>query len=124
MIEINEFTANHLQSLTEVIDNKAEPRRTVLKGIRNYVESRYSEYLTNKFHLECINQSTIDLNVPSDEINEKYSLIHMYESQEQYAKKYLQGIKQSLKNGIVCPYCGLVDSKRAFKIPCQPQLVT
>ena len=112
MINIEELSAEHIDYLDKVINNKQKKRRAVLASIKSYVTSRYDVYQSKKSTLEDIGASTITLNVPSDEINEKYSLIHMYDSQEKYAKEYLKEIKKLLKDGILCPYCGLTESKQ------------
>jgi 5-methylcytosine-specific restriction endonuclease McrA len=109
---MEELTGKHVDYLNKVINNKQKKRRTVLEKIKPYITSRYAKYQSKKSTLEDINASEIPLDVPSDKINKKYSLIHMYDSQEQYAREYLKEMKELLKEGIICPYCGLTESKQ------------
>ena len=112
MIKQNEFKSNHYKYLLKVINNKDKgERKDILKFLRIYLKERYIDYQQNKSNLEDIPNTILDITVPKTEINEKYSLIHMYDSQETYAKEYLKDIKDMLKAGIICPYCGISDVK-------------
>ncbi len=112
MIKLDVLDGEHTKYLDKVIDNKNNPRKTLLKYVQDYVKSRYLIYDLKQTNLENIGESTISLNVPSTKINAKYSLLHMYNSPEQYAKEYLKDIKKILKDGTLCPYCALTEAKQ------------
>lgn len=115
MIKLEQFDGEHKTVLENVINNKTGDRKDLLLNLKEYVENRYDQYDELNDNLENIDATTINLDVPKDTKENKYeknALIHMYNSQEENAKKYLEDIKAELEEGSLCPYCAINDSEQ------------